>query len=67
MGYSFEGKKVITITSAFRKILDESDATPNKIRVDKGSEFYNKSVTSWLWHNDTEMYSTHSEGKSVVA
>ena len=67
MGYSFEGKKVITITSAFRKILDESDATPNKKRVDKGSEFYNKSVTSRLWHNDIEMYSTHSEGKSVVA
>ena len=32
-------KKGITITNAFRKILDESNRKPNKIWVDKGSEF----------------------------
>ena len=60
-------KKRITITNAFQKILDESSLKPNKIWVDKGSEFYNKSIKSWLEKNVIEMYSTHNEGKSVVA
>ena len=34
-------KKDITITNAFQKILKESNRKPNKIWVDKGSEFYN--------------------------
>ena len=34
--------------------------------VDKESEFYNKSMKSWLQENDIEMCSTHNEGKSVV-
>ena len=37
-------KKGITITNAFQKILDESGRKPNKIWVDKGNEFYNRSV-----------------------
>ena len=37
-------KKGITITNAFQKILDESNRKPNKIWVDKGSEFYSRSV-----------------------
>ena len=37
-----------------------------KIRVDKGSEFYNRSVKSWLQDNDMEMYLTHNERNSVV-
>ena len=39
---------------------------PNKIWVDKGSEFYNSSFKKWLKDNDIEMYSTHHEGKSVA-
>ena len=35
--------------------------------VDKGSEFYNKSIKVRLQDNDIEMYSRHNEGKSVVA
>ena len=35
--------------------------------VDKGGEFYNRSMKSWLENNDIEMYSTHNAGKSVVA
>ena len=41
-------KKEITITTAFQKILDESNDKPNKIQVNKGSEFYNRSMKSWL-------------------
>ena len=39
----------------------------NKIWVDKGSEFDNRSMKSWLEKNDIEIYSTHNEEKSVVA
>ena len=35
--------------------------------VDKRSEFYNRSIKSWLEKNNIEMYSAHNEGKSVVA
>ena len=61
-------KKGITITNAFQKILKESNwRKPNKTWVDKGSEFYNSSSKKQLKDNDTEMYSIHNEGKSVVA
>ena len=33
-------KKGVTIVNAFQKILDDSKRKPNKIWVDKGSEFY---------------------------
>ena len=60
-------KKGITITNAFQKHLKESSRKPNKILVDKGSEFYNRSMKSWIEKNDIESYWTHNEGKSVVA
>ena len=60
-------KKGASIVNAFQKILKESDRKPNKIWVDKGSEFYNNSFKKWLKDNDIEMYSIHNEGKSVVA
>ena len=59
-------KKGITITNAFQIILDESNSKPNKIWLDKGSEFYNRSVKSWLQDN-IEMYSIYNEGKSGLA
>ena len=31
------------------------------------SEIYNRSMKSWLQDNNIEMYSTHNQGKSVVA
>ena len=60
-------KKGISIVKAFQSILKQSDRKPNKIWVDKGSEFYNASFKKWLEYNDIVMYSTHNEGKSVVA
>ena len=60
-------KKGISIVNAFQSILNKCNRKPNRIWVDKGSEFYNRSMKSWLERNDTEMYSTHNEGKSVVA
>ena len=60
-------KKGISIVNAFQKILKESDRKPNKIWVDKGSEFYNSSFKKWLKDNDIKMYLVHNEGKAVVA
>ena len=60
-------KKGITLTNVFQKILKESNRKPNKIWVDKGSEFYNSSFKKWLKDSDIEMYSIHNEGKSVAA
>ena len=57
----------MSIVNAFQSILKKSNKKPNKIWVDKGSEFYNRSMKSWLEKNDIEMYSTHDEGKFVVA
>ena len=60
-------KKDITIANAFQKILSESKRKLNKIWVDKGSKFYDRSVKSWLEKNGKDIYSTHNEGKSVIA
>ena len=64
---SLKHKKGITITNAFQKNLKESNRKPNKIWVDKDSEFYNTSMKLWLEKNNIEMYSTQNEGKFVVA
>ena len=60
-------KRVVTIVNAFQKVLNKSDRKPNKIWIDKGGEFYNRSMKSWLEKNDIKMYSSHNERKSVVA
>ena len=60
-------KKGISIVKAFQIILKQSNRKPNKIWVDKGSEFYSAYFKKWLRDNDIVMYSTHNEGKSVVA
>ena len=60
-------KKGISLVKAFQIILKQSNRKPNKIWEDKGSEFYNAFFKKWLRDNDIVMYSTHKEGKSVVA
>ena len=57
----------ISIVDAFQKILDKSGGKPNKILVDKGSEFYNNSFIKWLKDKDIEVFSIHNEVKTVVA
>ena len=62
-------KKGISIVKAFQSILKQSNSSrkPNKIWIDKGSEFYNAYFKKWLRDNNIVMYSIHNEGKSVVA
>ena len=50
-------KNGASIINAFQKMLDDLARKPNKIWIDKGSEFYNSSFIKWLKVNDIEMYS----------
>ena len=63
MGVPLKDKKVITSTNALQKILVVSGRKANKIWVDRGSEFYNRSMKSWL--QDIEMYLTHYEREII--
>ena len=63
---SLKNKNGITI-KVFSEILVESDCKRNKIWVDKGREFHNRSLKSCLRDNDIKMCWVHNEGKSVVA
>ena len=60
-------KNGIPITNAFQKISKETNRKPKTIWVDKGSEFYNRSMKSWLEKNAIEIYSRHNEGTSTIA
>ena len=46
--FPLKDKKGGTIVNAFQKVLDKPKRKPNRIWVDKGSEFYNRSMESWL-------------------
>ena len=41
-------RKDVTIANVFQTILNDSKRKPNKIWVDKGCEFCNRSLKSWL-------------------
>ena len=60
-------KEGVSIVNAFQSILKKSIRKPNKIWVDRGSEFYNYYFKKWLQDNDIAIYSTHNEEKSVTA
>ena len=49
-------KKGISIVNGLQKITNDLKREPNKIWVDKGSEFYNNSFKKWLQDNDIVMY-----------
>ena len=59
-------KKDKTVLNAFIEIVNESNLNLKKLWVDQGREFYNKLMQEWYGNNDILMYSTHSEGKSVI-
>ena len=59
-------KRANTIVNAFQKIVSKG-CKPNKIWVDQVGQFYNKLFKRFLKINNTEMYSTYNEERSVVA
>ena len=52
--------------AAIKNVVKESGREPEKIWVDKGSEFYNKDFKSWTNKKDIVIYSTYGESKSAV-
>ena len=60
-------KKGETVLNAFIEIVNESNHKPNKLWVDQGRKFYDKFTQEWLENNDILIYSTHNEGKLVIA
>ena len=44
-------KKGVSIANALQSILKKSNTKPNKIWVEKGSEFYNSSRKKWQQDN----------------
>ena len=60
-------KKCKIVPKASIEIVSESNHKPNKLWVDQRKDFHNKLMQEWLKNNDTLMYSTHKEGKSVMA
>ena len=50
----------------FKEFFKKSYCKPNKISVDKGSGFYNRSMKSLLQNNNKEMYSALNEGTFAV-
>ena len=68
----------LSITNGFKIVLDEhpkggsedqpscrSDRKPEKLWVDRGSEFYNKTFKSLLKEYETKLYSTYSDLKAM--
>ena len=62
---TLKDKRGVTILNAFQKIISKRKAY--EIWVDQSDEFYNNFFKRFLRINNVEMYSTYSEGKSVVA
>ena len=60
-------KRGFSIVNEFQKILGSSNRKPNIIWVDQDGESYNYFFKRFLKNNKIKMYSTYSQGKSVVA
>ena len=61
-----KNKTAASILTAVKDVVSESKRQPEKIWVDRGSEFYNKDFKSWATKNKITIYSTYGESKSVV-
>ena len=75
----FHCKSGLSITNGFNIVLREHpqggsedqhscgfpDRKPEKLWVDRGSEFYNKTFKSLLKEYETKLYSTYSDLKAV--
>ena len=66
-----KNKSGLSITNGFKIVLSEhpqggsEHRKPEKLWVDRGSEFYNKTFKSLLKEYETKLYSTYSDLKAV--
>jgi hypothetical protein len=63
---ALKNKDASSVLNAFQSIITSSKRSPQKIWVDKGSEFYNKTFEHWINGLGITMYSTYGESKSVI-
>ncbi|HRP36788.1 MAG TPA: DDE-type integrase/transposase/recombinase, partial [Candidatus Dojkabacteria bacterium] len=63
---ALKNKTAATVLAAVKDVVKKSKRIPEKIWVDQGSEFYNKSFKDWIQSHNITMYSTYGESKSVV-
>ena len=52
---SFFIKRLLVLILQIVLLLQVFNCKQDKICIDKGSKFYNRSIKSWLQDNDTEM------------
>ena len=66
-----KNKSGLSVTNGFKRVLSENPQggsehrKPEKLWVDRGSEFYNKTFKSLLKEYETKLYSTYSDLKAV--
>ena len=53
------------IPKVFYNILDKSRCKPNKIWVDKGNQFYNRSMKPWLQDNGIKIYQLNIQSREI--
>ena len=67
-----KNKSGLSITNGFKLVLGDhpqggsESRKPEKLWVDRDSEFYNKTFESLLKEYETELYSTYSDSKAVL-
>ena len=59
-------KSKLVFSNGPKSLSRNPNRKPCKIWIVKGSEFYNRSMKSWLEKNAIELHSKHNKGKSVV-
>ena len=64
---ALKDKKGKTVLNAFLEIVNESNIKPNKLWVVQGRELFEKLMQQLFSNKDILMYSTHNEGKSIIA
>ena len=65
MGQADENKTARGLLEAFDSILSE-DRKPEKLRIDKGTEFVNESFQQCLKKKDIQFYTANNEPKASV-
>ena len=61
-----KNKNADDVLKALKDLFQDTNRIPRKIWVDKGGEFYNKKIDTYLKKNNISRYSTYSESKSVI-
>ena len=59
-------KTPASVVPAFTSIVKQAETTPEALHTDKGTEFYNASMTQWLKKQSIRHFSTHGDHKATI-